>query len=591
MDKQRSGVLILDGTPRVVVVVARSLSKRGIPVVYGHFSSWAQSAGSVTVSTNIRLSDNPVDFPEQVSNVIEREHIDTLIPCSDKAIRTILPTYASLKQKVALSIPDPTIVNKVLDKEYALSAADRCGIRIPRTFSITNVDDLLARRQELGFPLIAKPSNAGRASSFKTVYFDSFEDLSSILDREPAFGAGTIFQELIHGEGVGVSTVMYRGAPLALFQHKRIHEWPASGGVAVFMESEPIDTDLAQSAVRLLQAISWEGPAMVEFRRTQTGDYVFLEVNGRFWGSLPLAVKAGIDFPYLEWQILHGSAPTVPAAYKQRLRMRWTAGEIRRLRELWSSVDARRRAGRTRGKALLEFIASFAPGVRSALFNIGDPKPGVAEVVGELSGISFGLLARIIPRSTRRRYRQYKQLNKRSRGAYLRLWFARMFGLRNARRLRRLSSVSSILFVCRGNIIRSPLAAALLHASIGDPSKFHIESAGTHVAAESQTDPRALRFAQELGIPTKGDPQNITEELARKTDLIVVMDYVLEAEVLTRFPFVTDKVFLLREWTLGTPSDLEILDPDKEPEPEFSRSLVRLRDAVTQLGQLLAARQ
>jgi len=68
------------------------------------------------------------------------------------------------------------------------------------------------------------------------------------------------------------------------------------------------------------------------------------------------------------------------------------------------------------------------------------------------------------------------------------------------------------------------------------------------------------------------------------------MDYMIEADILTRFPFLKDKIFLLREWTPSAGSDLEILDPDKEPEPEFSLTILRLREAVTQLGQVLLSR-
>jgi len=559
-------------------------------VIYGHFGAWPQSAGSIAVSANVRLPASPADFYEHLKSAIDRENVDTLIPCSDKAIRAILPNYASLQRYVALSIPDPSVIERVLDKEQALSMAERCGIRVPKTFSISGPDWLLAKGQELRFPLVAKPANAGLASPFKAVYLNSLSELSSAFERNPAFGVGTIFQEVIPGEGVGLSTIVFRGVPLAPFQHRRIHEWPANGGVGVFMESEAVDAALAKAATLLLDTLGWEGPAMVEFRRTSAAEYVFLEVNGRFWGSLPLAVRAGLDFPYFEWQILHGIDPSVPAAYKLGLKVRWTAGEIRRLQELWTNAAARKRAGRSRLSALRDFVGSFALGVRSALFDPDDIKPEVSEVMLELEGISTSVVRRIIPGSIRRRYRQYRQLDKRCRGTYVHRWIKSTFGFRNARRLRGLAAVSSILFVCRGNIQRSPFAAAVLTAALQDgQSRFHIVSAGTHAAAGSQTDPRILKAAFDLGITVQGEPQNITEELARDADLIIVMDYMIEADILTRFPFSKDKVFLLREWTPSAGSDLEILDPDKEQELGFSQRLLTLREAVTQLAHALSS--
>jgi len=99
-----------------------------------------------------------------------------------------------------------------------------------------------------------------------------------------------------------------------------------------------------------------------------------------------------------------------------------------------------------------------------------------------------------------------------------------------------------------------------------------------------------LQAASDLGITIQGEPQNITEELALNADMVIVMDYTIEAEILTRFPFLKDKVFLLREWTPSARGDLEILDPDKEQEPEFSQRLLTLREAVTQLAHALSSR-
>ena len=92
---------------------------------------------------------------------------------------------------------------------------------------------------------------------------------------------------------------MRRGEPLLLFQHRRIREYPISGGVSTCCESMPLDPKLRDWSVALLKAMNWDGVAMVEFRYDEaSGRAVLLEVNGRFWGSLPLAVHAGCDFPY-----------------------------------------------------------------------------------------------------------------------------------------------------------------------------------------------------------------------------------------------------------------------------------------------------
>ena len=89
---------------------------------------------------------------------------------------------------------------------------------------------------------------------------------------------------------------------------------------------------LADHAIALLRELEWEGPAMVEFRYdSNSGSPVLMEVNGRYWGSLPLSCQAGIDFPFYSWQLVHDQKPSPPASYKSGLRMRWLAGDIFRL--------------------------------------------------------------------------------------------------------------------------------------------------------------------------------------------------------------------------------------------------------------------
>src|SRR5205085_6819270 len=91
-----------------------------------------------------------------------------------------------------------------------------------------------------------------------------------------------------------------RGALVADFAHRRLREKPPAGGASVLSESAPVDPCLREQVVRLLGSIGWHGVAMVEYKHDlRSGATVLMEVNGRFWGSLQLAVDAGVDFPFL----------------------------------------------------------------------------------------------------------------------------------------------------------------------------------------------------------------------------------------------------------------------------------------------------
>ena len=90
---------------------------------------------------------------------------------------------------------------------------------------------------------------------------------------------------------------MVNGHPRARFAHRRIHEVPHTGGVSSFRESVRLP-DIEAHALSVLRRIGWNGVAMLEYRRdARTGDFRLLELNARFWGSLHLALAAGVDFP------------------------------------------------------------------------------------------------------------------------------------------------------------------------------------------------------------------------------------------------------------------------------------------------------
>ena len=120
--------------------------------------------------------------------------------------------------------------------------------------------------------------------------------------------------------------------PIALFQHRRLKEFPRSGGVSVVAIAEPVDSLLADHAMRLLKALEWEGVAMVEFRVDRpTQRVALMEVNGRYWGSLQLSILAGVDFPWYQWQVAHAQSSDVPVCYRTGVTARWTHGALQRL--------------------------------------------------------------------------------------------------------------------------------------------------------------------------------------------------------------------------------------------------------------------
>ena len=123
--------------------------------------------------------------------------------------------------------------------------------------------------------------------------------------------------------------LLWDGELRAEFAHRRLCEKPASGGVSVYRESIAMDDDLRERSRNLLNRFGWFGPAMVEYKRdSATGRAYLMEVNGRFWGSLQLAIDSGVDFPQLLVRCALGQPSERIHSYRVGVRSRWWWGQV-----------------------------------------------------------------------------------------------------------------------------------------------------------------------------------------------------------------------------------------------------------------------
>jgi predicted ATP-grasp superfamily ATP-dependent carboligase len=118
---------------------------------------------------------------------------------------------------------------------------------------------------------------------------------------------------------------------------------------------------------------------MIEYKvDALTGIHYLMEINGRFWGSLQLAIDAGVDFPRLLAACALGEPVAEPPSYRH-VRSRWWWGEVdhvvtrlrRPARDLHLATDTPSLA-----RSLCDFLASpLRPRDREEVFRPGDPHP------------------------------------------------------------------------------------------------------------------------------------------------------------------------------------------------------------------------
>nr|WP_308605263.1 ATP-grasp domain-containing protein [Massilia sp. CFBP 13647] len=290
---------------------------------------------------------------------------------------------------------DDARMDSVLNKDRTYAAAARVGIRTPRTEQVTGMAQAEALAPSLRFPVVLKWANpllvvealgAAGLHLDKTHYCDTPAELLAYLRRFEGVGLYPLIQEYCPGYGLGQFILIKDGQVQYTFQHKRLHEWPPEGGFSSMCESVGRErhAELMDKSVALLRELGWEGVAMVEYRHDPaSGESALMEINGRFWGSLPLAYHAGANFPTLCYKVLGLGEQVTNAPYRSGMRCRYMVPETKRL--LRVLFGQRHIADKTLVFRRLPTLAGFCvdflrPGSRYYVFDMRDPKPFFTDI-------------------------------------------------------------------------------------------------------------------------------------------------------------------------------------------------------------------
>ena len=172
---------------------------------------------------------------------------------------------------------------------------------------------------------------------------------------------------------------------------------------------------------------------------------------------------------------------------------------------------------------------------------------------------------------------------------YLRLRVWRRLGLRSDRSILRRLKPESVLFVCHGNILRSPMAAELFRTRMTDRGgAIGSLSAGLWAVNGRPADPRAIAAARKFGVSLAPHlSRSVSDTLVARSDLICVMDYRNELDVITRFRGAARKTILLGAMDAEASGNPQISDPVSLSVEGVERCYARLASAVDGLVEAL----
>jgi predicted ATP-grasp superfamily ATP-dependent carboligase len=401
-------VLVTDVGRGSAISIIRSLGRRGAHVIAADSNTRSPGFFSRHVAARVvhpSTRDDPNGAIERIVDATRRHRIDLVVPVGEDFVMLLSQERGRFTDRTKLALPEREALAAARDKQATVELARRLGIPVPRTALVEAADDAVRQAPALGWPVVLKPQVSralrrdGRVDAFGVTYASD----STALSRQMEWFEGrcpVLLQEYSRGEGHGIGLLMEHGKPLLAFQHRRLREVPITGGPSSFRESVALDPTLYEYSTRLLGALDWTGPAMVEFKLADDGPKL-MEVNGRIWGSLPLTVKSGLDLPSRMVDLFlgdgaAGSAPTTTYTVGVRsrdlnLELVWIA-EVLSPKRKYPFLETPRRA-----QALGVALRLLDPRDGFDAFELSDPRPGLVEI----ANIALSIPARLADRAKR----------------------------------------------------------------------------------------------------------------------------------------------------------------------------------------------
>jgi predicted ATP-grasp superfamily ATP-dependent carboligase/protein-tyrosine phosphatase len=299
-------VLILDaGEAPYALVAARSLGSAGYNVVLGFphctpiFESYSKYCkGYVTYPDPSYALE---DFHAFMLN--QADKYDFILPLMEKTqLATSMIKDKLEKEGAVIPIPSYHILSIAVNKIAILELASKLHITIPKTLIVYDEPKFNEVIKELGIPFVMKISTEINVPPGKRHFIIRKASEKQFIEkfrRLQKYGVPIIIQEYIDGIGIGASFIFSRSNKLiALFGHRRILEQYPDGGPSAIAETF-FHSEVLKQGYKLLKALKWQGVAMTEFKLSKDGKPYFMELNPRFWGTLPLSIASGLDFPRL----------------------------------------------------------------------------------------------------------------------------------------------------------------------------------------------------------------------------------------------------------------------------------------------------
>ena len=323
-----SRALVIGDDIGVFLAVARSLGRAGIAVDVATCGEDYPGLKSRYISDILTLPpylSAPDKWVDAIREIARGGDYSRIIPSSDSSLDLLALAAQGLAREHAqvIAVPHTDALATFASKSATriLAQAHRvpvCEGVCESASDVANSGAAAGFTEAAGFPVIVKASqpyltgsNEAKAGVHLVENQAEFTKLAlSLGERE------IVIERYFEGQGVGVSVIANAGEIELAWQHRRLAQSSRTGRSSQ-RRGERVDPALLKDVEALCRAVRFTGVAMFEFRQNVTsGEHVLLEVNPRFWGSLPLAIEGGADFPLALWRMLEGEPAKAPSSQR-----------------------------------------------------------------------------------------------------------------------------------------------------------------------------------------------------------------------------------------------------------------------------------
>lgn len=396
--------LITSGHTRAGLAAVRSLGRAGIAAAVGAPMRPALAMWSRYATATLLLPDaakHARAFAEAVADEAAGRRAVLVLAATDEEIWALSRWRDQLPETARRVLPPHDAVARTLDRATLHDMARSLGIPCLETLRVDDrgsVEPALRQAAKMGLPALVRPllpweeREDGSRRETERIRVSTIAGLRRLLyEREDLVEGGCLIEPRPTGRNLSYCTVCDDGVPVVELYRERLRERQMLSGVSTLSRTIGEHPTLRDMTRRLLRALNWQGPAMAEFLQLPTGELKLVSIVARLWGSVQLALDAGLDVPLLCYRIADGSPlPPMPRVARAGVVLRWTVGDLQQLLGAVSGIGngAPRTGLVSRARAIFDFASPRGVvGVHGDVFDRGDPMPFVFEVQAASKGM------------------------------------------------------------------------------------------------------------------------------------------------------------------------------------------------------------